>query len=71
VPLTQPIADVLREWRFWRVAMSFGVCGFHVAFMAVHMPGVIERCGLRPCRRRRSSSPASTASDAWARSSAS
>jgi predicted MFS family arabinose efflux permease len=42
----QPVGDVLREWRFWRVAASFGVCGFHVAFLAVHMPGVIERCGL-------------------------
>lgn len=41
-----PVADVLREWRFWRVALSFGVCGFHIAFLAAHMPGVIERCGL-------------------------
>ena len=22
------------------------ICGFHVAFLTVHMPGVIERCGL-------------------------
>lgn len=43
---SQPVADVLREWRFWRVAASFGVCGFHIAFLAVHMPGVIERCGM-------------------------
>lgn len=43
-----PVADVLRDPRFWRVAGSFGVCGFHVSFMAVHMPGVIERCGLDP-----------------------
>lgn len=43
-----PVADVLRDARFWRVAGSFGMCGFHVAFMAVHMPGVIERCGLSP-----------------------
>jgi predicted MFS family arabinose efflux permease len=42
----QPVRDVLREWRFWRVAASFGVCGFHAAFLTVHMPGVIERCGL-------------------------
>ena len=42
------LREVLREWRFWRVALSFGVCGFHVAFLAVHMPGVIERCGLPP-----------------------
>lgn len=41
-----PIGDALRQWRFWRVAASFGVCGFHVAFLNVHMPGVIERCGL-------------------------
>jgi cyanate permease len=34
---SQPVADVLREWRFWRVALSFGVCGFHVAFLATHM----------------------------------
>jgi predicted MFS family arabinose efflux permease len=40
------VRDVLREWRFWRVAASFGVCGFHVGFLSVHMPGVIERCGL-------------------------
>jgi predicted MFS family arabinose efflux permease len=43
---SQAVADVLREWRFWRVALGFGVCGFHVAFLAAHMPGVIERCGL-------------------------
>ncbi|MCU0963730.1 MAG: MFS transporter [Burkholderiaceae bacterium] len=42
----QPVADVLCDARFWRVASSFGVCGFHIAFLSVHMPGVIERCGL-------------------------
>jgi len=42
----QALADVLRDGRFWRVALSFGVCGFHVGFLGVHMPGVIERCGL-------------------------
>jgi len=36
----------LRAPRFWLVAGSFGFCGFHVAFLTVHMPGVIERCGL-------------------------
>ncbi|MBS1178319.1 MAG: major Facilitator Superfamily protein [Proteobacteria bacterium] len=47
-PCSQPVADVLRDARFWRVAASFGVCGFHVGFLSVHMPGVIERCGLPP-----------------------
>jgi len=27
---------------------GFFVCGFHVAFIATHMPGVIEVCGLPP-----------------------
>lgn len=44
----QSIADVLRQWRFWRVAASFGACGFHIGFLGAHMPGVIERCGLPP-----------------------
>jgi predicted MFS family arabinose efflux permease len=44
----EPVADALAQWRFWRVAASFGVCGFHVAFLTAHMPGVIERCGLPP-----------------------
>jgi predicted MFS family arabinose efflux permease len=44
----EPIADALAQWRFWRVAASFGVCGFHVSFLTAHMPGVIERCGLPP-----------------------
>lgn len=42
------IQNVLGESSFWCIAMSFGVCGFHVAFLATHMPGVIERCGLSP-----------------------
>ncbi|MDO8906166.1 MFS transporter [Hydrogenophaga sp.] len=43
---SQPVGDVMRDLRFWRVSFTFGVCGFHVGFLAVHMPGVIERCGL-------------------------
>lgn len=42
----QPVGSVMRDPRFWRVSLSFGVCGFHIGFLAVHMPGVIERCGL-------------------------
>lgn len=46
VAAREPVADALRDGRFWRVALSFGVCGFHICFLAAHMPGVIERCGL-------------------------
>jgi predicted MFS family arabinose efflux permease len=38
--------EALRDLRFWLIAGSFATCGFHVAFLTVHMPGVIERCGL-------------------------
>jgi len=38
--------QALRDPRFWLIAGSFATCGFHVAFLTVHMPGVIERCGL-------------------------
>lgn len=42
---TAPLGEALSDAMFWRVAASFGICGFHVSFLAVHMPGVIERCG--------------------------
>ena len=38
--------EALRDPRFWLIVGSFAICGFHVAFLTVHMPGVIERCGL-------------------------
>ncbi len=49
-PASNPesIVDVLGQWRFWRLSVSFGACGFHVGFLGAHMPGVIERCGLPP-----------------------
>lgn len=30
------------------LAAGFLVCGFHVAFLATHLPGVVESCGLSP-----------------------
>jgi predicted MFS family arabinose efflux permease len=44
----QPIGDALRDAPFWRYALSFGVCGLHIAFLGAHMPGAIERCGFPP-----------------------
>ena len=40
------LRDALRQERFWGIAVAFGVCGFHIGFLSMHMPGVIERCGL-------------------------
>ena len=36
----------IRDRRFWLIAGSFAMCGFHVSFLSVHMPGVLERCGM-------------------------
>jgi predicted MFS family arabinose efflux permease len=40
------VSDALRSAAFWRPALSFAICGMHVAFLATHMPGAIERCGF-------------------------
>jgi predicted MFS family arabinose efflux permease len=45
-PAAAPVSDALRDAAFWRPALSFAICGMHVAFLAAHMPGAIERCGF-------------------------
>jgi len=45
-PAAQASDGAWRDRRFWLIAASFAICGFHVAFLTVHMPGVIEQCGL-------------------------
>ncbi len=42
---------VSRAWAdpsFRLLALGFSVCGFHVAFLATHLPGVVASCGLPP-----------------------
>ena len=40
------VRDALATPGFWLVTGGFFVCGFHVAFLVVHMPGQIDLCGL-------------------------
>ena len=42
--LTQALATP--NYRY--LAIGFTVCGFHVAFLATHLPGVVEACGMPP-----------------------
>lgn len=42
----QRLGDVLRDRRFRLVCAGFAMCGFHVAFLTTHLPGVLDRCGL-------------------------
>jgi len=40
------IATAMRSPSYLMLAAGFFVCGFHVAFLATHLPGVIAACGL-------------------------
>jgi predicted MFS family arabinose efflux permease len=40
------IRTALRDRSFLLLGAGFFVCGFHVAFLATHLPGVIAACGL-------------------------
>ncbi|NNG06730.1 MAG: MFS transporter [Desulfobacteraceae bacterium] len=48
----QPLVEALREARghrgFWFLTAGFFVCGFHVAFIAVHLPAYLTDRGLAP-----------------------
>ena len=40
------IAQALRDPSYLMLAGGFFVCGFHVAFLGTHLPGVVALCGL-------------------------
>jgi predicted MFS family arabinose efflux permease len=42
----EAIRGALANRSFLLLATGFFVCGFHVAFLATHLPGVIAACGL-------------------------
>jgi predicted MFS family arabinose efflux permease len=42
----QAVRAALRHPSFLMLGAGFFVCGFHVAFLATHLPGVIASCGL-------------------------
>ena len=42
------IGQALATPSFRYLSLGFLVCGFHVAFLATHLPGVVAACGLPP-----------------------
>jgi MFS family permease len=44
----EAIRTALGTPSYLMLAGGFFVCGFHVAFLATHMPGVVAACGLPP-----------------------
>jgi MFS family permease len=47
-PVRLAIARALAHPSFRLLCLGFFVCGFHVAFIGTHMPGVVAACGLPP-----------------------
>ncbi|MEQ1805571.1 MAG: MFS transporter [Burkholderiaceae bacterium] len=44
----EAVAQALRHPGFRLLAAGFFVCGFHVAFIGTHLPGVVASCNLPP-----------------------
>ena len=44
----QAIRQALATPSYRYLGLGFLVCGFHVAFLATHLPGVVAACGLPP-----------------------
>ena len=46
--MKQAVGDAWNDPSFLLLTAGFFVCGFHVAFIATHLPGVVAVCGLPP-----------------------
>lgn len=46
--IKQALAQAFNHPSYWLLTIGFFVCGFHVAFITVHMPPYIEDLGLDP-----------------------
>jgi predicted MFS family arabinose efflux permease len=44
--LGQALSQAVRDPSFLLLTAGFFTCGFHVAFIATHLPGVVASCGL-------------------------
>ena len=44
----EALAEAFNHSSYWLLTVGFFVCGFHVAFITVHMPPFIEDLGLDP-----------------------
>src|SRR5258706_10200377 len=46
--MSAAVRDAWNDPSFLLLTVGFFVCGFHVAFIATHLPGVVALCGLPP-----------------------
>lgn len=47
-PIREALGEAFRLPRFWLLTAGFFVCGFHVMFVAVHLPAFVVDKGLAP-----------------------
>ena len=47
-PIGEALMEAIRLPRFWLLTVGFFVCGFHVMFVAVHLPAFVVDKGLAP-----------------------
>lgn len=47
-PLRQVLSEAFSHRGFWLLSLGFFVCGFHVAFIATHLPAYLVDKGLLP-----------------------
>ena len=48
ITLRQQLSIAFRDKSYWCLHAGFFTCGFHIAFLVTHMPGVVDLCGLSP-----------------------
>lgn len=46
--LSAQVREALRNRSYWLLHLGFFTCGFHIAFLVVHLPGEVSLCGLSP-----------------------
>ena len=46
--LREALGQAVRDPSYLLLTAGFFTCGFHVAFIATHLPGVVKLCGLPP-----------------------
>lgn len=44
--LSAQVREAFRDRSYWLLHVGFFTCGFHIAFLVVHLPGEVGLCGL-------------------------
>ena len=48
ITLKAQVVEALKDRSYWLLHAGFFTCGFHIAFLVVHLPGEVQLCNLPP-----------------------